>query len=150
MSKENNYNKIKETHQIENARQRKLRRRKISYIILLLVIIVAFIFLCYRYLFLVVEVQYVGNERYTAEELSQAFGVGEGDRLFSYSKSKKEEALLDAFPYLEKCEIKRKVPDKITVTVSERTDIMFTYVSGKYIIFDKDMKYWTDHAIGDT
>ncbi len=139
MDKGNNYEKIRETHQIENARQRKLRRRKLSYIFLLLLIIFAFFYLCYRYLFRVVTVEYIGNEYYTVEMLSEAFGVKEGDRLFSYSKAEKEQLMLESFPYLEECEIKRTVPDKITVTVLERNGIMYTYVSDKYIIFDKEM-----------
>lgn len=139
MDKGTNYEKIRETHQIENARQKKIRRRRLSYALLFLLIAGAFFFLCYKYLFKIVSIEYIGNEYYTAEELSEVFGVKEGDRLFSYSKKEMEEYLLDSFPYLSECEIKRTVPDKITVTVSERTAIMYTCVFEKYVVFDKDM-----------
>lgn len=137
--RETNYEKIRETHQIENARQRKLKRRRVSYLLLTFLIISSFLYLCYRYLFLVVTVEYVGNSYYSSEELSSVLGVSEGHRLFSYSKSEKEQLLLDSFPFLETCEIKRTVPDKITVTVTERKPIMFTFVSDKYVVFDKEM-----------
>ncbi len=133
------YDKVNETHQIESTRQRKLRKRNISYIVLVFLILVSFFYLCYRYLFKINSIEYIGLEYYTAEELSEAFGVKEGDRLFVYSKKEKETLLLEKFPYLSECEIKRTVPDKITVTVKERESIMYTYVSQKYVVFDKDM-----------
>ncbi len=139
MEKGTNYEKIRKTHQIENARQRKLKRRKISYVILLLLILSAFFYLCYRYLFRIVTVEYSGNKLYTTEELSAVLDIKEGDRLFSFSKSEKEQLVLEKFPYLSECEIKRSIPDKVTITFSERTGIMYTYVLGKYIIFDKEM-----------
>ena len=133
------YKKINETHQIEGARQKKLKKRRISYFILLLIIACSFFYICYRYLFKINSIEFIGNSYYSTDILLKEFGVKEGDRLFSYSKSDKEEKILDAFPYLSECEIKRKVPDKITVTVSERKSVMFTYVSGKYVIFDIEM-----------
>ncbi|MBE6648834.1 MAG: FtsQ-type POTRA domain-containing protein [Ruminococcaceae bacterium] len=139
MNKDTDYEKVNETHQIENARQRKIKRRRKSYIFLLLLILCAFFYLCYQYLFKVVSVEYVGNEYYSNDTLSEAFGIKSGDRLFGYSKNEKEEKLLSEFPYLAECEIKRTVPDKITVTVRERKSIMYTYSLGRYIIFDKDM-----------
>ncbi len=133
------YKKINETHQIEGARQKKLKRRRISYFFLLVIIACAFFYVCYRYLFKINSIEFVGNSYYSSEILEEEFGIKVGDRLFSYSKSEKEESLLDAFPYLSECEIKRKVPDKITITVSERESVMYTYVSGKYVVFDIEM-----------
>lgn len=139
MDREINYDKMGKTHQIESARQKKLLRRKLSYTFLLLLILFAFLYLCYKYLFRIVTIEYYGNELYSVEELSSVFGVNEGERLFSYSKKEKEQLLLDTFPYISECEIRRIVPDKITVTISERKGIMYTFVSGEYVIFDKEM-----------
>ncbi len=133
------YKKAKETHQIEEARRKKLKRRRIGYIFLLAFIACCFGFICYRYLFKINSIKYVGNSYYSSEALAEEFGINVGDRLLSYSKSKKEESLLQAFPYLSECEIKRIVPDKIIVTVKERESAMFTYVSGKYVVFDVEM-----------
>ncbi len=137
--KRDKYDGMVETHQINDAVEKKRKRRRIRYIILTLLVTGAFFALCYHYLFKVVTVEYSGNSYYSTEELSQAFGIGTGDKLLSFSKTEREEYLLEKFPYLAECKIDRIIPDKITVTVSERQAIMYTYVSGKYVIFDKEM-----------
>ena len=139
MSKDVDYKKANKTHQIDSVRQKKSFRRKIVYALITLIIIGVFGALCYIYLFKISNIEYIGNSHYSTQELSEKFGLENGDRLFSYSRKKKEEFMLSSFPYLAECEIKRTVPDKITVTVVEREAKMYTYEAGRYVMFDDEM-----------
>ena len=61
-----------------------------------------------------------GNVRYTAEEIIEASGIETGDNLIVLSRSRVSAAICTKLPYVENVNIKKVLPDKIVLRVSER------------------------------
>lgn len=62
-----------------------------------------------------------GNVRYTAQEIAEASGLGEGDILMGINKTKTASRLLIKLPYLEEVVIEKALPGTVRFTVKECT-----------------------------
>lgn len=69
--------------------------------------------------FQVEQVEVVGNQHYTPEELVTASGILKGDNLFALRRNSIETAMEGELPYLETVEIDLKLPSGILITVEE-------------------------------
>ena len=70
--------------------------------------------------FRVNAVEVSGNVRYTAEEIIGASGVETGDNLIALSRSRVSAAICTRLPYVENVSIKKVLPDRLVLRVSER------------------------------
>ena len=61
-----------------------------------------------------------GNVRYTAEEIIEASGIGIGDNLIGLSRSRVSASICTKLPYVENVNIKKVLPDRVALRVSER------------------------------
>ncbi len=69
--------------------------------------------------FQVEQVEVVGNQHYTPEELVTASGILKGDNLFLLRQDAIESTMEEALPYLEQVEISLKLPTGVVITVEE-------------------------------
>ncbi len=69
--------------------------------------------------FQVEQVEVVGNQHYTPEELVVASGIMKGDNLFALGRNSIENAMEGELPYLEAVEITLKLPSGVLITVEE-------------------------------
>lgn len=60
-----------------------------------------------------------GEERYTAQEVTDATGVEMGDNLFLLNKYDVANSILSQLPYIEQIRINRKLPDTLLIEVKE-------------------------------
>lgn len=60
-----------------------------------------------------------GKTRYSAQEITTAFGVKQDDSLFFFGKAAGISRLRATFPYLNTIEVKRKLPDQVVITVTD-------------------------------
>ena len=61
-----------------------------------------------------------GNVRYTAEEIIEASGIETGDNLIVLSRSRVSAAICTKLPYVEHVNVKKVLPDGVSLRVSER------------------------------
>ena len=65
------------------------------------------------------QVDVVGNERYTAQEIQRISGLVQGDNLFRINKNEIKEEILQTLPYVEDVNITRRLPSTIQIEVME-------------------------------
>ncbi|MDO5142093.1 MAG: FtsQ-type POTRA domain-containing protein [Eubacteriales bacterium] len=69
--------------------------------------------------FHVETIEVEGAARYQPEEIVGGLSVKQGDNLYLWNKVKVSDALLERFPYVESVQIRRHLPDTLTVAVRE-------------------------------
>lgn len=124
----------------ERMKSRKRRKgffRAACAVLLLSVLTVAVAYIGYRFLFVISEIEVVGDSPYGDDEICEGAGVGIGDRLFSFSSVKAEARLMNSLPYIGSLDVERHVPDRITFTVTSEMPVYYTEIYGKiYLLSD--------------
>ena len=69
--------------------------------------------------FRVNSVEVSGTVRYTAEEIIEASGREKGDNLIALSRSRVSAAICRKLPYVENVNVKKALPDRMVLRVSE-------------------------------
>ena len=105
----------------KSARLKKMRKIKdfIKWTILLGMIIGVLIFLCTSGLFNICQIEIVGNQQITQEQILELSEIELGDNVF-FCKKEKTKNNIRSNPYVENIKITRKLPDKIQIQVTER------------------------------
>lgn len=107
-------------------RKRNNRRRRRGsfaglYKLLCFVLIVGAIAAALALFFKVEHVAVTGNSRYSAQEITDASGVEQGDNLFFMDKYNVAGRISGALPYVEAVSINRGLPDTLHIQVQECT-----------------------------
>ena len=112
------------------ARQRrhkrpKQRRGRFSglYKVLSVLLVAAAVAVACVVFFRVNEVEVSGNVRYTAEEIIEASGIVTGGNLVGLSRSRVSAAICTRLPYVESVSVKKVLPDRVVLRVSERVAV---------------------------
>ncbi len=123
-----------------NAVKRRKKRRnrgKIALAIFLMLAIVTLVILSFTVFFNISKIDVKGDTRYTAKEIIKESEIKIGDNMFALSDKKLNILLTYELPYLESVEVKRSLPDKITLTVKEITPEYAFKVNGQYLLVGK-------------
>ena len=102
-----------------NRRRRRRGRFGFLYKLLSVVLIAAAIIAGSLVFFRVDEVVVTGNQRYTAEEVTEASGIQTGDSLVAMNIHRIATQILRQLPYVDEVSIRRGFPQTVTITVSE-------------------------------
>lgn len=84
-----------------------------------IVVIVVFIILANTVLFNCSAIEVQGIQKYTAEEITEASKINIGDSLLSIDASAAERRIVEAFSFVDACEVKKSYPTKIIINVKE-------------------------------
>ncbi|MCR4667794.1 MAG: FtsQ-type POTRA domain-containing protein [Clostridia bacterium] len=127
--------------ELKDVDRKRRRHRKKHYILRVLaaaaVIAAAVLFLRSDY-FAIKEIQVTGNSYYTDDEVRNMCKSELGRNiLFDSGISETEERLI-ADPYFSSVEIKRKLPDKISITVEERHQQAAFIYGEDYVVIDDE------------
>lgn len=119
--------------------QRKRRRRRtgrqaLNYILLLIVAAVIMLTLSMTVLFHVSVITTDGLTKYAPQALIDACGVKEGDNLLRINERTVRKKILDAFPYVEELKLRRVLPDKLVLQVTEAAVLGACENEGSYVI----------------
>lgn len=100
-------------------RQRKIRRRRIKLTLALLLIaaVITGAQLSVTVFFKIEVLAAEGSKMYTPEQIIAAAGISEGDNLIIASVN--EERLKSTLPYISEVRLVRKLPDRLTIKVSD-------------------------------
>ena len=121
------------------ARQRKLRKRRLkiffSFLIIFLIITAAVLTL--TVFFPINNITAKGSKVYNAEDIIKYSGIAEGDNLFTVSSQKALKSLKEKLPYIDNVELERKLPDSITIKVRDADEYACIESKGKYYTVSK-------------
>ncbi len=125
---------------IEQRRlKRKKRRRRRNRILLLILMLGIGIGILFTPLFNLSGVVVAGNERLTSEEIIKTGGFIYGKNIFTVNLKDVGEKI-SKIPYVETLYIKRRLPDKITVELTECVPMAYVPAAGGYAVIDKTGK----------
>ena len=100
-------------------RRRRGRFSRLYKVLSVLLVAAAVVLACVGF-FRVNDLEVSGNVRYTVEEIIEASGIETGDNLIVLSRSRVSAAICTKLPYVENVSIKKVLPDKVVLRVSER------------------------------
>lgn len=127
----------------EQRRKQANRRQRILHTAgraLFLLVLVSAALLALTVFFKVDAIEVEGMSRYTALEIENGMDIKTGDNLYLWNKVKVADHLLEKFPYLESVQIRRHLPDKLVVTVSESQAVLAVPSDGGYYLLSEQGK----------
>ena len=79
-----------------------------------------------------------GNERYTSEDIVRVSELVPGGSMFIFDKSGAERKVKEHFPYIEDAVVKLRIPDMLTISVTESVPLARVSVgNGAYALLDR-------------
>lgn len=133
---------ISVTSKHERRRKFKLRWRAYTFLITGGAVLFLVGFLLYSYVLVVENINVVGTDRYSAEDLISESGLMPGDKLLSLSidAGAIEERIIDRFPYIKSVKLRRSLPDTMTLVVTEEVPVFVSEVYGEYYLLTEEMR----------
>lgn len=125
MTNRNNKNKIQNTQkkltkkQAQILRKKKKIKRIIKWTSLILIIISGIVFSLVSPIFNINEIEIINNVQISTETVISLSKLEEGQNLFRFSSNKIEKDI-KTNPYIESVDVKRKIPNKVQITIKER------------------------------
>lgn len=89
------------------------------YLLAAMIVVIVMVILANTVLFKCVEIEVVGNARYSAAEIIARSGLKEGDNLLRVNTGAAAEMIVSSLAYIDKAQVKRSFPTKLIVTVDE-------------------------------
>lgn len=149
-SKKNN-TKAKKSKKTKGKHKKKFLRVLVYSVLVVFLLSLFFLigygiyYLCTSSNFNVGSVEYYGYSKYTLEEIEETANITLGKNIFKTSK-KEITNNLNSLPYIKSVKIKRSLPDKLKITVTEYDSKYFVYnieddsyyrVSDDFVILEK-------------
>lgn len=122
----------------ESARKVQRKRKRIAIIMILLSCIAALIAVDIVF-FNINEIEVSGNGMYSTEAILAELEIKEGTNFLAIHQSMLENKLEEKFPGIEKADVKVKLPNKLKVTITESTPLIYIAVGEYYYTLDKKM-----------
>lgn len=120
-------------------RRRIIRRRIIASVIM--VLIVAFILFIASLFVRVKEISITGTfGKYTYEDVMEASGLKEGDKLLYISAETVEDKIEKSLPYMVNVKVKKRLFSKVFIEVDYCSEAYCLYTSGEYVVVNFDFK----------
>ena len=101
------------------------RRGRFSFLYKLLAVLAtcAVIVVALTLFFRVEDIRVSGNIRYTEEDIRNATGVELGSNMYLLNKFEVQRRMREELPYIDSVQIRRALPDKLIITVTECGDV---------------------------
>lgn len=116
------------------------RRKGRAYRLISFIIIVAVILFAIGFFFRIEEITVEGSTRYTDMQIIEASGIETGKSLYGLNKFTAIDRIKQNFSYIEEVTIRRRIPDTIVVTVTERKPVAVISTGGTYWLIDSGAK----------
>ena len=118
----------------------KKKRRKKYYTLRFLaavLVIVAVYLIMHSSAFTVKNVELEKNDRFSVQLVKDITGLKNGDNLYEVDLKECEKAL-EKRPYMKSAEVKRKLPDTITIDVEVRVPVAVVKQNGEFVMLDRE------------
>lgn len=133
-----------------NGRPRR-RRRNLSlyYLMLAIICIIIFLILSRTILFNIREYEVIGNSVYSADRILEAGGLRIGRNMYGINLEKTAEKIKDSLIYTEQVTLRRKLPDKMIVEVTEaEAAACCEYEGSRYAVITRAGRYLETEQLG--
>ena len=124
----------RETRARKTAIKRTLAVCIIFFVVLLLVGVFVFLF------FRINDVKIEGSERFSQDELYSALKLSKNSNLFFTSAGTLEGRLREAYPSLDSITIKKQLPDKLIITVTDGKAEYYLKTGGDVYLLTRELK----------
>lgn len=104
-------------------------KRFASFFLIVAVLLVVAIVLSLTILFKCQAYEVTGATRYSQEEIVDKCGIGKGENLFLAPKVIASNRIKNAFPYVEEADVSMKIPDTITIKITEAEESYLVKIS---------------------
>ena len=122
------------------AKTAKLYRRRRMMAILLVAAVAAGVFFSLSAFFYIDAIEVKGNlEIYTKQEIVAASGIKKNANLFRVSLSRAENRVLSALPYVADVTVRRMLPNKIVITVSEADNALLLPLKNGALVLSQNL-----------
>ena len=123
----------------KQARKRRLAIAFISFFVLsIIVALVTLVVMCFTVFFDVKQINVSGSEIYSNAEVIKASGITTEDNLLVISEKKLEEKIRQSLPYVDDVKIKRRLPDKVALIITDAKEYAYYAVEGKYYVISEN------------
>jgi len=86
------------------------------------------------------EIRVEGETRYGSEEIIEASGLRQGDSMFLFNKFASVNRIFAQCPYIETIQMKRTLPDVLSIIVTPCVETAVIYSEGGWYIIDENGK----------
>ena len=124
---------IRREQQLRSLKKRR-RKKAILYLVLFLLLLCVGAVLTFTVFFHIADFEVKGNSRYQAQEVIEASGIAKGENLFLCKTEQAAGRIAEKLPYVESVTIKRKLPDKLVITVKEAQLKLAVQQGNSYLI----------------
>ena len=124
------------------------RKSGVSAAVTFVIIIVSVIFVM-SVSFRVSDISVTGNSHYTAQEIVNAIEIEEGDNLFFFDRFAAITRVFAKLPYISEVSIKRSLPNKVAITVTESTAVAYMKIGSELWTMDEKCKILGKAADGE-
>ena len=130
------------TQKHERRRRWKVRWRLYTFLITGGFILLLAGYIIFSYVLVIDEISVVGTERYASEEIISESGITVGTRLFSPSIDADAAAtsIINRFPYINKVEVERHLPDRVILRVVEEEAVFVSVIHDEYVILSRGLR----------
>ncbi len=120
--------------------KRKKKRRIIILSASLAAFAVAIITVLVILFFKVETIEVTGNVKYNADDIAAVCGIKKGSSMLTVDKGKAEQAIKNKFPAVKNVTIKKSLPSKVTVNVTESEEVLFVAFGDHYYSLDGELR----------
>lgn len=139
---DNSYYYAPEKLQLEITKKRK-RKFKLTLLVPLCAILLAglivFLSVVYNTFFILTKVELATDLNYTSQQVKEASGLSDGQKLYSFDKSEVKNNIKQALPYVTDVKILRIWPNKVKITLSSSESALYTQYGEFFYVLTKDL-----------
>ncbi len=119
---------------------RKAKRRRTIILAVSLSIFTVLVLITVMVLFLKVSViEVTGNAKYKSEDIINASGIEAGESILTVGKGETEANIKREFTAIKKVEVKKSLPSKVTINVTESEEVLFVAFGEQYYSLDSEL-----------
>ena len=119
---------------------KRMLKRLLFYTLTVLVLVSVCFVLSITVFFKIDEIEVEGETRYPAEDIISACQINTGDNLILCNTSPGETEIWKKFPYIESVDIRKKLFNKIIISVKEAVPTSMIESDGKYVLLSESGK----------
>ena len=120
-------------------RQSRLKKGFVAFL-LIFILCATLVTLSLTVFFKTQQISVSGNAIYESSQIIEASGIKAGDNMFLVFDSAVNEKLQDKFPFVENVKLKRTLPDKIEIKITEATEYYCYPYAGQFFTAGKENK----------
>ncbi|MDR1629574.1 MAG: FtsQ-type POTRA domain-containing protein [Oscillospiraceae bacterium] len=128
------------SYQKKRLGRKKRQRDRLIFGIVLIFVCAVGVTLSFTVFFKIATVEAAGFERYTSEQIVAESGIDLQSNMFMLSTDKAAQQLQERLPYIGKAVVRRSLPDKIVIDVTETAAALAVAEPGGFTLLDENCK----------